>query len=85
MRDLTTTELANFVGCCSLPTPKHDPCTQLFAVLRVGYTDDLDILHLGVPVEKLFDLARIDVLAASNDHVLQAPHDIDVALLVHGG
>ena len=35
-------------------------------------------------VEELLDLARIDVLAAADHHVLQAADDVDVALLVHG-
>ena len=36
-------------------------------------------------VQELFDLARIDVLAAANHHVLQATDDVDVALVVHRG
>src|SRR5438874_13837351 len=36
-------------------------------------------------VEKLFHLARIDVLAAPDDHVLDPPDDVDVAVLIHGG
>jgi hypothetical protein len=34
--------------------------------------DDLDVLHLGVAIEELFDLARIHFLAAADDHVLDA-------------
>src|ERR1700738_4238036 len=36
-------------------------------------------------VEELLDLARIDVLAAADDHVLDPPNDADVAVLVHRG
>src|SRR4029077_21217952 len=39
----------------------------------------------GVGVEELFDLPRIDVLSTANDHVLDASHDVDVAVGVHGG
>jgi hypothetical protein len=36
-----------------------------------------------VRVEELLDLARVDVLAAADDHVLDAPDDVHVALVVH--
>jgi hypothetical protein len=32
-----------------------------------------------VPIEKFFDLARIDVLAATNDHIFEAPDNVAVA------
>ena len=35
-------------------------------------------------VQEFLDLARIDVLAAADNHVLDAPDDVDVALVVHG-
>src|SRR5271157_2025504 len=35
-------------------------------------------------VEKLLDLSRIDVLAAPDDHVLQAACDLAVILIVQG-
>src|SRR3712207_5364120 len=35
--------------------------------------------------EDLFDLARVDVVSASHDHVLLAVDDVEVALLVHPG
>ena len=35
-------------------------------------------------VEELLDLARIDVLAAADHHVLDAADDVAVALVVHG-
>ena len=34
-------------------------------------------------VEELLDLARVDVLAAADDHVLDPADDVDVALVVH--
>src|SRR4051795_6630159 len=36
-------------------------------------------------VQELFDLTRIHVFAAANDHVFDAPDDVDVALVVHRG
>src|SRR5699024_11940994 len=40
---------------------------------------------LGVGVVELLDLLGVDVLAAPDDHVLQAPGDLVVAVLVHAG
>src|SRR6202011_4479214 len=37
-----------------------------------------------MPVEKLLDLARVDVLPTADDHVLDPAHDLEVAVLVHG-
>ena len=36
-------------------------------------------------VEELFDLTRVDVLTATNDHVLDAPGDLAVTMVVHDG
>ena len=54
------------------------------AVLRVGHAHDLDVLDAGHRVEELLDLARVDVLPAADDHVLDAPGDAVVAVLVDG-
>ena len=34
-------------------------------------------------MEDFFDLARGDILAAANDHVLDSTDDVDVAVIVH--
>ena len=58
-----------------------DPGHQLLAVALVGHADDGDVLDVGVAVEELLDLARVDVLAAPDDQVLDAADDVDVAVL----
>ena len=40
-------------------------------------------LTSGSRVEELLDLARVDVLAAADDHVLDPADDTHVAVLVH--
>src|SRR3712207_5380400 len=40
------------------------------------------LLHRGVLVEDLLDLARVDVVAAADDHLLLAVDDEEVAVLV---
>ena len=62
-----------------------DPGAQLLAVAAVGHAHHLHVLHLGVAVEEFFDLARVEVLAAANHHVLDAPDDVHIALRVHHG
>jgi MMPL family len=58
---------------------------DLLAVSFVGDTDHLDVDDVGVDVEELLDLSRVHVLAAADDHVLDPPHDVEVAVVVHRG
>ena len=69
------------VGAGAHPHPGH----QLLAVALVGHADHLHVLDVGVGVEELLDLARVDVLAAADHHVLDPPDDVDVAVVVHHG
>jgi hypothetical protein len=64
---------------------EHDPGADLLAVLRVGHAEHLHVLHLGVAVQEFLDLARVDVLAAADQHVLDAADDVAIALGVDGG
>src|SRR5437870_2363508 len=40
---------------------RDDPRAQFLSVPLIGHADDLHVLDVGMPVEKLFDFARIDV------------------------
>src|SRR3989337_2729861 len=62
--------------------PQPHPGADLLAVLGIGHADDLHVSDGWVGVEELLDLARVDVLAAPDDHVLDAPRDGEVALVV---
>ena len=42
----------------------------------------LDVLNFGVRVKNLLDLSRVNVLAASDDHLLDSPDDLQVSILV---
>ena len=59
---------------------QHDPGADFLAEARVGHAEDLHRLHLRVAEQELLDLARIDVLAAADQHVLHAADDVAVAL-----
>src|SRR6185437_4957639 len=66
-----------------LTWPQLDPGTQLLAVLLIRHADDLNILDRRMAVEELLDLARVDVLAAPDHHVLDPADDVQVPGLVH--
>ena len=60
------------------------PGADLLAELRVGDAEHLHVDDLRMAVEELLDLARIDVLAAADHHVLDAADDGAIALVVDG-
>src|SRR3989344_6008300 len=62
-----------------------DPGNDLFTITRARYADHLHIGHRRVGEEELFQLARVNVLATTNDHVLVAPGNAHVALFIHAG
>src|SRR5574344_500147 len=85
VRDLAFAEGANVVFRRLGARLGDDPGAQLFAKTAVRNPDDLDVLYLRMAVEEFLDFAWIDVLSATNDHVFDAAHDVDVALRIHGG
>src|SRR6185503_11567015 len=64
--------------------PLH-PRHHFLPVLVARHADDLHVEHGGMRVEIFLDLARVHILAAADDHVLDAADDVDVAVLVGGG
>ena len=52
------------------------------APFRIGQSHDRRFLHARTPVEHLLDFARIDVLAAGDDHVVDAAAKIEEAFAV---
>src|SRR6266571_1222425 len=85
VRDLAGAELAHLLQGQRLARAQLHPGAQLLAVLGVGHPDHLHVLDGGVRVEELLDLARVDVLAAPDHHVLDPPGDVQVARVVHDG
>src|SRR5205807_7869159 len=82
MGDLALAEGADLFGARRLAVAQTNPGAELLAVARVGDADDLNVLDLRVAVEELLDLARIDVLAAADHHVLDPADDVAIALRV---
>ena len=50
----------------------------------IGNAEGLDLGDPRVGEKKLLDLARIDVLAAANDHVLQSTDNVAVSFRIDG-
>src|SRR5262249_437184 len=85
MRDLALAEGADLLGIRRLAVAQTNPGAELLTVTRAGDGDRLDILDLGMTVKELFDLARINVLAAADHHVLDAADDVAIAFVVERG
>ena len=84
MRDRGAAEGDHLIFVEAHAFPPADPHAELLAVARIGQAEGLDVGDGGMRVEKLLDLAGINVLAAADDHVLQPPDDVAVALRVDG-
>ena len=82
--DLVLDELAQLFGARLGAVLERDRGADLLAVLVVGHAEHRGLAHGRVLVEDLLDLARVDVVAAADDHVLLAVDDEEVAVLVDG-
>src|SRR5437588_11904286 len=80
-RDLSLTEVPELLLGYRRPFLETDPRAYLFAVLVVGNPDDGHLADRRVGVEELLDLARKDVLAAPDNHVLDAADYLCVAVV----
>src|SRR6202166_5287184 len=80
MGDLPTAEVADLVLRRALVLAENDPCAQFLTVLLVGHTENLHILYFWMSEQVLLDLAGINVLTPSNNHVLEPAHDVAIAV-----
>src|ERR1051326_4641836 len=85
VRDLAAAKVADFVLGRGLAGFEADPCGHGFAQLQVGDAENLYVGDLRVRVEKLFQFARIDVLATSDDHIFGAASYAIISVRPHGG
>ena len=60
----------------------HHDRFHRFAPLLVGHADHGDFGDVGMVADRALDLGGIDVLAAGDDHVLDAVVDVEIAVLV---
>ena len=63
---------------------EHDKGLHLLHLQRVRHADDAAHLHQLVGVEDVLQLGGIDIVAAGDDHALDALLEVDKAVLVHG-
>ena len=73
----------DLVGGERLALNDADAGAELFAHPLVGHAHHVHVGDLVVVVKELFELARINVLAAADHHVLQSALVVKVAVLVH--
>src|ERR1700693_6426243 len=85
MSDLLGTEAAHGLSIAVLIGFEFDPGAHHLAVARIRDAKDLHLLHFGMAVKKLLDLARGDVLSSSDDQILHPPDNLAVPLLIEGG
>src|ERR1051326_4279870 len=57
-------------------------CFESLTELGVGNADDGDGVHFGMLYEHIFQLDRIDILAAGDDHVVHSAAQEDVSFVV---
>ena len=60
-----------------------DERADLFSPLVIRDADYGNVTYGGMSEQHLFEFARVDVLTATDDHVLQAALDGEVAAFVH--
>src|SRR6266404_9848680 len=85
MRDLALAEAADLLGRQRLAGSRPDPRAEFLAVAVVGDAENLHVLNLGMAVEKLLDLARVEVFAAVDHHVLGTADDVAITLRIDDG
>src|SRR5690242_9986325 len=83
MRNLALAECLQFFRSHLLARLDLHPGCNLFAISGIGHPNDLYIAYLRVSIEEFLNLTRIDVFATSNDHILDATNDVDIAFTVH--
>ena len=59
---------------------QDDPGADLLAVTLVRHAEDLHVPDVFVAQQEFLDLARIDILAATDQHVLDPADDLAIAL-----
>ena len=82
VRDLAPAERGHVVRAERGALMRHDPGADLLAEPPVRDAEHLRLPDVGMAEEVILDLARIDVLAAADDHVLHTPDDAAEAVLV---
>src|SRR5471032_2145413 len=84
VRYLPLAKLANIFCRRVLTLAENNPRTYFLAVFTIWNTEYLDRLNLRMPEQEFFDLARVNVLADTNQHVLYTSDDIAISLSVEG-
>src|SRR5450755_4473478 len=85
VRDLSLAEAADLVGRQGLAGARPDPGAELLAVAGVRYSENLNIQDLRMTIEEFLDFPGVEILAATDHHVLDAADDVAIALGIDHG
>ena len=83
MADLALAELAEFLLGDLFPLLGAHHRQKFFTKECVGHPKHLHIGNPGMANQELLDLSREEVFAATNDHLLEATHDVDITMSIH--
>ena len=84
MGDLALAEIADILIRGGFAIHEFNPGAKFLAVFGVRHADHLHVCDLGMAVEILLDLARIQVLPAPDHQILDPADDVEIAVFVHG-
>src|SRR2546425_13225704 len=83
--DALTAELLELVARQDRSLRAHDAGADQLSERLVRDADDAGVDHGRVRPEEVLQLAWIHLIAAANDQLIAAAHDLDVAVLGHDG
>ena len=61
---------------------QHDTGHHKLTPLRVWHSEDRGFANRGMLVKHRFDLAGVDILAARDNHILQAVQDVEITVRI---
>lgn len=64
---------------------RHPHLCPLLLGSHLGWVPHLHFLNLWVCVKEVLELGGVDILAATDDHILRPAHNLAEALLIHRG
>jgi hypothetical protein len=81
--DLSAAELLHIFCIDVRPRPHSDPRCQYFAEPIIAEAENARLIDIGMALQVLLNLAGVDVLAAADNDVLEAPDDANAAVWTH--
>ena len=83
MGDIIVAELFDLFFCQINSLFRNNPSRQHFTVTLIWNANDLYVAYFWMTIQIVFNLNRINILAAADDHIFTTTDDFDIAILVH--